>query len=132
MKTNKIQIAVVGIPYFVLLTKFVMNHNIKGSIILTVYAVLIYNFISLFRLIDLKEVNFKRIHKKLKSVMKLKNDDCIVKCEQKIPFLQVLLGKEKPYPSTCNVLTAKGEFKILLEVTPKEIIIKHKECIHNH
>lgn len=132
MKTNKIQIAVVVVPYFVLLTKFVMNHNIAGSVILTIYAVLIYNFISLFKLIDIKEVNFKRIHRKLKNVMKLKNDDCIVKCDQKVPFIHVLLGKEQSYLSTCNVLTAKGEFKLLLEVTPKEIIIKHKECIQNH
>lgn len=132
MKKNKIQIAVVIIPYLVLLTKFVMNHNIAGSVILTIYAVLIYNFISLFKLIDMKEVNFKRIHRKLKSVMKLKNDDCIVKCDQKIPFIHLLLGKEKPYLSTCNVLTAKGEFELLLEVSPKEIIIKHKECIQKH
>ena len=65
MKKNKIQIAVVIIPYLVLLTKFVMNHNIAGSVILTIYAVLIYNFISLFKLIDMKEVNFKRIHRNL-------------------------------------------------------------------
>ncbi|WP_283747876.1 hypothetical protein [Bacillus thuringiensis] len=129
MKTNKIQIAVVVVPYFVLLTKFVMNHNIAGSVILTIYAVLIYNFISLFKLIDMKEVNFKRIHRKLKNVMKLKNDDCIVKCDQKVPFIHVLLGKEQSYLSTCNVLTANGEFTILVEVTPKEIIIKHKKCV---
>ncbi|MFJ8528436.1 hypothetical protein [Bacillus sp. NPDC094106] len=131
MKKNKMQITAVGIPYLILLTNFMMNRNIEGSIILTIYAVFTYNFISIFRLIDTKEVNFRRIHRKLKSVMALKNDDCIVKCEQSICFKHLLLGKEQSYLSTCNVLTANGEFTVLLEVTPKEVALKHKECIAN-